>query len=253
MEYINGEKTMHNNPNKTEVVLIRHAQSTWNRENRFTGWADPPLTEAGIAEARKAGQQLREAGYQFDHAYSSRLQRAQHTLELLLEELGQSALPAAREWRLNERHYGALQGLNKDAMTHQAGLEQVKRWRRGYLDLPPPLAITEPQHPVNDPRYADVPAAELPSLENLDLTRDRVMAFWLPSVTPRLVKGERLLVSAHGNTLRALIMALDNMSVTAVEQFEIPTATPIIYRFDRSGTPLGWHYLQSEPCIGCAA
>lgn len=243
---------MHNNK-ETEVVLIRHAQSEWNRDERFSGWADPALTDHGIAEARRAGQLLHAAGYRFDHAYSSRLQRADHTLSLLLEALGQPALPREQEWRLNERHYGALQGLNKKELARQLGAEQVHRLRRGYLDLPPPLALTEPQHPRHDPRYADVPAALLPSLENLDQTRRRVTAFWNQAVTPRLEQGQRLLISSHGNTLRALIMALHRMSVAEVERFEIPTATPIVYRFDRRGRPLTWHYLQSETCIGCAA
>lgn len=244
---------MNNKPNEIEVVLIRHAQSQWNEENRFSGWTDPPLTQLGIDEAHSAGQQLYEAGYQFDYAYSSRLQRASHTLDILLEGLYQTALPVEQEWRLNERHYGALQGLNKEAMKRHAGLEQVNHWRRGFLDLPPPLALTDPQHPVNDPLYTDVPDTLLPSMENLDQTRRRVTAFWNQEVTPRLEQGQRILISAHGNTLRALIMTLDNMRVAEVEKFEIPTATPIVYRFDRSGTPLDWHYLESEPCIDCAA
>lgn len=244
---------MHNNPNEIEVVLIRHAQSTWNRENRFSGWSDPPLTDEGIAEARNAGALLGTAGYRFDYAYSSRLQRADHTLDILLEALAQSDLCTEQEWRLNERHYGALQGLDKGQMTRQAGAEQVQRWRRGYLDLPPPLPPSEPSHPLNDSRYADINPALLPSQENLDQTRRRVTAFWNQSVTPRIERGERLLISSHGNTLRALIMALAKMSVAEVEQFEIPTATPIVYRFDRKGRPLHWYYLQSECCIGCAA
>jgi 2,3-bisphosphoglycerate-dependent phosphoglycerate mutase len=247
------EKIMHNKQNEIEVVLIRHAQSQWNKENRFSGWADPPLTEEGIDEARKAGQLLGQAGYQFDYAYSSCLQRASHTLDILLEELDQTAIPFEQEWRLNERHYGALQGLNKEVMTRQAGLEQVNRWRRGFLDLPPPLALTDPQHPINDPLYADIPDALLPSMENLDQTRRRVTALWNQEVAPHLEQGQRLLISAHGNTLRALIMALDKMPVAEVEKFEIPTATPIIYRFDRTGMPLDWHYLESKPCFGCAA
>jgi 2,3-bisphosphoglycerate-dependent phosphoglycerate mutase len=137
-------------------------------------------------------------------------------------------------------------------MVRQVGEEQVMRWRRGYLDLPPPLALTDPQHPANEPRYADIPATLLPALENLDQTRRRVTAFWNQAVTPRLEQGQRLLISAHGNTLRALIMALDKMSAAEVERFEIPTACPIIYRFNREGRPLGWHYLEA-PCIGCAA
>lgn len=241
------------NSHETEVILIRHAQSQWDRDNRFTGWADPVLSEEGIAEAHAAGRLLRDYGYHFDHVYSSRLQRARHTLEMILEELGQTSLPTVEEWRLNARHYGALQGRDKAEMARQVGAEQLLRWRRGYLDLPPPLALTDPQHPVNDLRYADVSQEMLPSLENLDQTRRRVTAFWDQSVTPHLEQGQRLLITAHGSTLRALIMALENMPVAEVEKFEIPTATPIVYRFDRDGRPLGWHYIESSSCIDCAA
>lgn len=244
---------MNNRRHETEVVLIRHAQSQWNRENRFSGWADPPLTEEGVAEARAAGELLHACGYRFDYAYSSRLQRAEHTLDILLEGLGQSSHDREREWRLNERHYGALQGLDKVEMTRKVGAEQVQRWRRGYLDLPPPQPPSDPSHPYNDTRYADIAQELLPSQENLDQARRRVTAFWNQSMTPRLERGERLLISSHGDTLRALVMALDGMSAAEVERFEIPTATPIIYRFDREGRPLGWHYLDQQPCIDCAA
>lgn len=236
-----------------EVILIRHAQSEWNRDNRFSGWADPALTEAGITEAQQAARQLRQAGYRFDFSYSSRLQRARHTLEILLDELGQEALPREAAWQLNERHYGALQGLDKGETERRAGSEQVWRWRRGYLDLPPPLAAGDARHPLHDPAYADVPAQQLPALENLDMTRTRVMAYWEAQIAPRLQRGERLLISAHGNTLRALIMDLSGMSAAQVEQFEIPTAAPIVYRFSAEGRPQGWHYLEAQPCIGCAA
>ena len=244
---------MHNN-NETEVVLIRHAQSQWNWENRFTGWADPALTEAGICEAHTAGCALRQAGFRIDYGYTSRLQRAVHTLEILQQELGQESLGTQQDWRLNERHYGALQGKNKAETARLAGAEQVLRWRRGYLDLPAPLPPSDPAHPRNDPRYADIPAQLLPSFENLDITRERVSAFWNEKVVPRLQRGERLLISSHGNTLRALIMELDGMSVAEVEAFEIPTATPIVYRFDSHGRPLGWHYLDVQaPCFDYAA
>lgn len=245
---------MHDNHNATEVVLIRHAQSQWNLENRFTGWADPPLTEAGIREARNAGCLLRRAGFRFDHSYSSRLLRARHTLDILREELGQSDLPGVQDWRLNERHYGALQGRNKAETARIADHDQVERWRRGYLDLPPPLPPSDAGHPYNDSRYADVTPQRLPSFENLDMTRERVTLFWREQITPRLRRGEQLLISAHGNSLRALMMLLDGMSVAEVESFEIPTATPIVYRFDRTATPLGWHYLDvQEACFDCAA
>lgn len=226
------------------VVLIRHAQSEWNRENRFTGWADPPLTEAGRAEAQRAARTLAEQGWRFDFAWSSRLQRAQQTLSLLLTGIGQSSLPQAQDWRLNERHYGALQGLNKAEVAARVGEAQVLRWRRGYQDRPDALAGDNPTHPRHDPRYHDVAPARLPGVESLADTRARVMQFWSEHVEPRIRAGETLLISAHGNSLRALIMSLAGMPVAEVERFEIPTAMPILYRFDRAARPLAWHYLE---------
>ncbi len=240
---------MENRRTETEVVFIRHTQSQWDLENRFTGWADPGLTEAGMAQAFQAGQLLREADYQFDYSYSSRLQRAAHTLAILRSALGQEWLAAEPDWRLNARHYGTLQGVNKATI----GAEQLHRLSRGFLELPPPQPLTDPQHPHNDARYADVPAQVLPSMENLDMTRQRVMQFWQEQVVPRLQEGQRLLISSHGDTLRALIMALDKLRVAEVEALEIPSAVPIVYRFDERGVPLGWHYLESKPCYHCAA
>lgn len=245
-------KNKHNKP-ATErptgpipVVLIRHAQSQWNRENRFTGWADPPLTGAGIAEAHTAGARLRERGFVFDAACSSRLQRAVTTLDILLEELGQNEIPREQAWQLNERHYGALQGLDKGEATAQHGEEQIWRWRRGYQDRAGALTQEDPRHSCHDPLCRDIDPAHLPNVENLAETRARVMRYWDEDIVPRIRRGERLLISAHGNTLRALIMALANMSVEEVERFEIPTAMPIIYHFDRDGTPLDWQYLDGE-------
>jgi 2,3-bisphosphoglycerate-dependent phosphoglycerate mutase len=228
------------------VVLIRHAQSQWNRENRFTGWANPPLTEAGIAEAIQAGEWLYRHGYRFDVAWSSRLQRAITTLDILLEQIGQQDIPRQQDWRLNERHYGALQGVDKAKAAAQVGEQQVWCWRRGYTDRAMPLLPGDPGHPGNDPLYADVAPHLLPAVENLAETRARVMMFWQEHVAPRIKKGERVLISAHGNTLRALLMDLAGMSVQQVEGFEIPTATPILYRFDHNGQPLDWRYLNGE-------
>jgi len=225
------------------VVLIRHAQSQWNKENRFTGWANPALTEAGVIEAQVAGEWLRINGYRFDVAYSSRLQRAITTLDILLDRVGQSNIPRFEEWRLNERHYGALQGVNKSEAAMRAGEQQVWRWRRGYIDKAKPLLREDPGHPINDPLYADIHPSLLPDVENLAQTRMRVMSFWNQHIMPRIRNRERVLVSAHGNTLRALLMDLAGMSVEQVESFEIPTATPIEYRFDSKVKPLGWSYL----------
>lgn len=227
------------------VILVRHAQSQWNAENRFTGWADPPLTAAGMAEAQRAGAWLRNHDYRFDIAYSSRLQRAITTLDILLQQLGQEDLPRQQDWRLNERHYGVLQGVNKAEAAAEVGEQQVWRWRRGYEDRATPLLRSDPQHPGNDPRYADVDPRQLPGAENLAQTRARALALWNERVVPHIRRGHRILISAHGNTLRALLMELAGMSVAEVESFEIHTATPILYRFDGHGQPLDWRYLAS--------
>jgi len=238
-------KTQHHKStdNTIPVVLIRHAQSQWNKENRFTGWANPSLTEAGVIEAQNAGEWLHQQGYRFDAAYSSRLQRAITTLDILLEQLGQPHILRQQDWRLNERHYGALQGVDKTRAAAQVGEHQVWRWRRGYEDRAVPLLRTDPGHPANDGLYADVDAQLLPGVENLAQTQARVTQFWRKEIIPRIHQGERLLISAHGNTLRALLMTLSGMSVAEVESFEIPTATPVLYRFDCSGQALDWHYL----------
>lgn len=225
------------------VVLIRHAQSQWNKENRFTGWANPPLTDAGINEAEQAGQWLDANGYNFDVAYSSRLQRAITTLDILLEQSGQTCIPRQQDWRLNERHYGALQGVDKAAATAQVGEHQVWRWRRGYEDRATPLLHTDQAHPINDDLYKDVNAQLLPGAENLAQTRERVVQFWQGQIVPRIQQGKRVLISAHGNTLRALLMELAAMSIAEVEGFEIPTATPILCRFKRNGQMQDWDYL----------
>jgi 2,3-bisphosphoglycerate-dependent phosphoglycerate mutase len=227
------------------VVLIRHAQSEWNRENRFTGWADPALTEAGRVEAARAGYCLARHGFDFDVAWSSRLQRADATLDILLDRLDLQSIPRYRDWRLNERHYGRLQGLDKSQAAAQYGEHQVWRWRRGYRDQAMPMSSDDPDHPRHDPRYLDVPPEQLPGVENLADTRRRVTAFWREQVVPSMQRGERVLISAHGNTLRALIMELSDMSVAEVEAFEIPTAMPIVYYFDEQARPRYWHYLQA--------
>jgi 2,3-bisphosphoglycerate-dependent phosphoglycerate mutase len=227
------------------VVMIRHAQSQWNRENRFTGWADPPLTDAGVNEAVRAGELLRAAGYQFDTAFSSRLQRAGITLDILLQVVGQTGIDRHQDWRLNERHYGALQGRHKSDVIKQYGEEQVWRWRRGYHDAPTAMLRSDPNHPLQSPLFADIDPARLPDVESLAETRGRVMAFWQEQAMPRIRQGRRLLISAHGNTLRALIMDLAEIGEDEVESFEIPTATPIVYEFDEQGRPVHWRYLES--------
>lgn len=234
------------------VVLLRHAQSRWNLENRFTGWADPALTEAGELEAQEAGLCLHHMGFQFDVAYSSRLKRAMQTRELVLQPFEQSKISYIDDWRLNERHYGKLQGRNKLQATEQVGEEQVWRWRRSYLELAEPLTESDPTHPKNDPLYSDIPREQLPSVENLAQTRKRVNEFWQQRVVPQIQSGKKILISAHGNTLRALIMQLSGMGIAEVEGFEIPTAMPILYTFNAQAKPLFWQYLDA-PCLSRTA
>ena len=229
-----------------EVVLIRHAQSQWNRENRFTGWANPPLTGAGLLEAEQAGRLLHEHGYQFDVAFSSRLLRAQQTLDVILDTLQQTDIPQYQDWRLNERHYGLLQGVNKAEKAKEVGEQQVWRWRRGYKDKAEPLSLTDHTHPFNDPLYHDIDPTLLPDVENLAQTRTRVMQFWQERIAPYIRLGERVLISSHGNTLRALIMGLADLSAEQVESFEIPTGEPIIYNLNRHAEPISWHYLADQ-------
>lgn len=228
------------------MIMIRHAQSEWNAKSQFTGWADPPLTESGMDEARKAGKAIAALGIKFDRVYTSVLQRASTTAMVILDELDQMGVPAVQDWRLNERHYGALTGVDKDAKAKEVGKEQVHRWRRGYADKAPAMDKNHPYHPRFDARYQSLKPEQVPDVESLHDTRVRVMECWEDSILPRLKAGETILLSAHGNTLRGLIMALDGMTEEEVEQFEIPTGTPIEYKFDKSGKPLSWRYLKDS-------
>lgn len=213
------------------MVLLRHAQSQWNLENRFTGWADVGLTEAGRAEAKHAAALLRAHGFRFDRAFTSELQRAIETLEIVLRGLGQADIPVERHWRLNERHYGALEGLDKAAFSAKYGADQLHRYRRSYRDQPPPLPPDDPRHPCRQELYRDVDAALLPATESLADTKARLLPYWEEVIVPAAVRGERLLVVSHGNTLRALIMHLEGMSETEIERFEIPTGRPLVLEF----------------------
>lgn len=234
-----------------KLVLCRHGQSTWNLDNRFTGWTDVDLTAQGQAEAREAGRQLSKLGYRFDIAYTSVLKRAIRTLWLILDEMDLMWIPVERSWRLNERHYGALQGLNKAETAAKHGEEQVKIWRRSY-DIPPPaLADSDERHPRHDPRYQAVP--DLPGTESLKDTLVRVLPFWQDAVAPRLLRGEDVLVAAHGNSLRALVKMLDNMSEQEILEFNIPTGIPMVYRFDHGLKPLGREYLGDPEAVKKAA
>lgn len=218
---------------KATLVLMRHGESTWNLENKFTGWHDVPLTEAGEAEAAAAGTLLRDSGISFDMAFTSCLQRAQRTLQLASKSAGMD-LPTAVAWRLNERHYGALQGLDKAETVEKHGKEQVQEWRRSYNVPPPAVDASSEYHPSNDPRYVHVPVEQLPTGESLEMTRARVLPYWNSTIKPVLASGRNVLVCAHGNSLRALLMELDGIGQDVIPGLNIPTATPLVYELDGS-------------------
>jgi 2,3-bisphosphoglycerate-dependent phosphoglycerate mutase len=228
------------------VVLIRHGQSEWNNRGRFTGWADPLLTEQGEREALKAGAQLRAAGYRFDAAFSSCLQRTQRTLDILLQQLAQEHIPRYRDWRLNERHLGVLQGMDKQQATERYGAEQLEPWRRGVHDRPPPLAMTDVRHPAHNAIYAAIDPSVLPATESLADTAARVAGFWQECISPRLSAGESLLICSHQQALRALLAALSGHDRAALASFDIPTATPMHCQFSLTGQLMGRHYLHPE-------
>jgi 2,3-bisphosphoglycerate-dependent phosphoglycerate mutase len=230
-----------------KLVLVRHGQSLWNLENLFTGWVDVDLTEQGRNEARDAGRLLKAEGFQFDLAFTSVLKRAVRTLWIVLDEMDLMWLPVERNWRLNERHYGALQGLDKAQTVAKHGAEQVKIWRRSY-DVPPPaLTLDDERHPRFDRRYASLKAAELPASESLKTTLDRVLPYWNTRLAPELKAGRNVLVVAHGNSLRALVKMLDNMSNEDIIEFNIPTGVPILYELDDQLKPLAPRRFLGDP------
>ena len=235
------------------LVLLRHGQSTWNLENLFTGWVDVDLSEQGRIEATEAGRLLREEGIAFDLAFTSVLKRAIRTLWIALDQMDLMWLPVERSWRLNERHYGALQGLDKAETVARHGAEQVKVWRRSYDIPPPPLSRDDPQHPRFDRRYAGVPAVELPDSESLKDTLARVMPFWNARIAPELAAGRNVLVTAHGNSLRALVKMLDRMSDETIVELNIPTGVPLVYDLDESLQPLGSRYLGDAEAVKARA
>jgi len=220
-----------------KLVLVRHGQSLWNLENLFTGWTDVDLTDQGRREAVEAGRLLREEGFRFDLAFTSVLKRAIRTLWIVLDEMDLMWIPVERSWRLNERHYGALQGLDKAATVERHGAEQVKVWRRSYDIPPPPLAQDDERHPRFDPRYAALDAAEIPATESLKDTLGRVLPYWESRIAPELHAGREVLVVAHGNSLRALVKMLDGMSDREIVEFNIPTGVPLLYEFDDALRP----------------
>jgi 2,3-bisphosphoglycerate-dependent phosphoglycerate mutase len=225
------------------VVLLRHGESTWNQENRFTGWTDVDLSDKGRAEADAAGHLLKNAGFVFDIAYTSVLTRAIRTCWMTLDVLGQLWIPMERHWRLNERHYGALQGLNKAETAAKHGEAQTKIWRRSYDVPPPPLDDNDPRLPSRDPRYASLKPSEIPRTESLKNTVERFLPYWHGTIAPSIMSGQRVLVTAHGNSLRALVKYLDQISDDAITELNIPTGIPLVYELDASLKPIRSEYL----------
>jgi 2,3-bisphosphoglycerate-dependent phosphoglycerate mutase len=225
------------------MVLIRHGQSTWNKENRFTGWTDVDLTEQGVREAHEAGTVLREKEFTFDMAFTSVLKRAIRTLWIVLDKMDLMWIPVVNSWRLNERHYGALQGLNKAEMAQKYGEEQVHIWRRSYDIRPPALEKTDERYPGHDPKYKNVDPQDIPVTECLKDTVERFIPYWHESIVPELKKGKKIVISAHGNSLRALVKYLDHISDDEIPQLNIPTGIPLIYELDDDLKPLKHYYL----------
>lgn len=226
-----------------KLVLIRHGESTWNKENRFTGWTDVDLSEDGYAQAKKAGEILKKYGYNFDVGFTSVLKRAIKTLHIVLEELDQLWIPVDKSWRLNERFYGALQGLNKAETIAKYGAEQVHKWRRDPNEHPPAITKDDERYPGRDPRYQYLTAQELPLTENLMETINRVLPFWYETIAPTMRSNKKVIISAHGNSLRALIKYIDNLSDEEVTQLEIPTGVPLVYELDGQLNRIKHYYL----------
>ena len=236
-----------------KVVLLRHGESQWNLENRFTGWTDVDLSEKGLAEAKKAGQVLKKEGYTFDFAYTSVLKRAIRTLWITLDEMDLMWIPVIRNWRLNERHYGALQGLNKAETAKKFGEDQVKIWRRSYDIQPPVLEKTDERYPGKDPRYSGLTENELPLTECLKDTVARFVPYWEGTISPSIKTGKKVLITAHGNSLRALVKYLDNIPESEIVELNIPTGIPLVYELDENLKSVKSYYLGDQEEIAKAA
>jgi len=235
------------------VALLRHGESTWNKENRFTGWTDVDLSDKGRDEAAAAGRLMRDAGFVFDIAYTSVLKRALRTCWIALDELDLLWIPVEKDWRLNERHYGALQGLNKAETAARHGEAQTKIWRRSYDITPPPLEANDPRHPRFDPRYANLKPADLPATEALKNTVERFVPYWESTIAPVIKSGKRVLITAHGNSLRALVKYLDGVSDADIVELNIPTGIPLIYELDAALKPIKHYYLGDPEAAARAA
>lgn len=234
-----------------KLVLLRHGESTWNKENRFTGWTDVDLSEKGREEARAAGQLLKKEGFHFDLGFTSVLKRAIRTQWIVCDEMDLLWIPIRKSWRLNERHYGALQGLNKAETAAKYGDEQVHIWRRSYDVLPPLLESSDDRHPARDPRYAG--EKDMPAGESLKTTVDRMLPYWTNEIAPEVLKGKKVLVAAHGNSLRALVKHLDRMSDEAIMGLNIPTGVPLVYELNDKLEPIKHYYLGDQAAIEAAA
>lgn len=232
-----------------KLVLIRHGESEWNKENRFTGWTDVELSDKGQKEAHDAGKLLKQEGYEFDKAYTSVLKRANHTLDAVLEELDETEIPVEKSWKLNERHYGALQGLNKAETAKKYGDEQVHIWRRSYDVRPPELSEDDKRNPALDPLYSDVPRDELPLTECLKDTVERVVPYFEETIVPDIKDGKKVVIAAHGNSLRALVKFLDEISDDDIAELNIPTGVPLVYELDEDMKPLRHYYLGDQEAI----
>jgi 2,3-bisphosphoglycerate-dependent phosphoglycerate mutase len=226
-----------------KLVLVRHGQSTWNLENRFTGWTDVGLTDLGVQEAHEAGKLLVQEGYIFDVAFTSVLRRAIQTLWIVLQEMNLEWIPVTNAWQLNERHYGALQGLNKAETAQKFGEAQVKVWRRSYDTPPPVLELDDERHPRFDPRYASLTPEQLPATESLKITLDRVLPYWHSTLAPTIKSGKRVVIAAHGNSIRAMVKYLDNISEAEITELNIPTGLPLVYELNDDLKPIKSYYL----------
>ncbi len=235
-----------------KIVLLRHGESEWNKKNLFTGWTDVDLTDKGREEAKTAGELLKEAGFVFDLAYTSVLKRAINTLHIALAEMDLLWIPEIKSYRLNERHYGALQGLNKAETAEKYGDEQVMLWRRSYNVPPPALTKNDPRYPGNDPRYAGLPEEEIPLTESLELTVKRFVPYWENTIVPSVKEGKRVIIAAHGNSLRALVKYLDNVSEEEIVKLNIPTGVPLVYELDDELNPVKHYYLGDQEKINAA-
>ncbi len=234
------------------LVMLRHGESAWNLENRFTGWTDVDLTGQGIREAHEAGRLLKEGGYTFDLAHTSVLKRAIRTLWIALDEMDLMWIPVTRSWRLNERHYGALQGLNKRETAEKFGMEQVHAWRRSYDIPPPPLDEADERFPGRDPRYANLKSEELPRTESLKITLERVLPYWHEAIVPDLRAGKRVLIVAHGNSMRALVKYLDKIPDEVITELNIPTGIPLVYELDDRLHSVNHYYLGDQEAVAKA-